>query len=166
MDRDSRSFFGQYSQLLKEWCLSAFCSATMDWMASKIPVRNGIFATLLSIGQLTITFYTYNYLSMLFGETQVKSFFLADNWLAYNTILLMSPTATQRLSSSYRKLHFILYGPGRIPVTPSDCASGNCNLPQTDSKKEPTRELAKEITMTQRISSQWKSTQANSATQK
>src|ERR1051325_6216327 len=124
----SRSFMGSYSQLLKEWCVSAFCAATIDWIASKIPIRNGIFATLLSIGQLTVSFLAVNMMLGLVGGgfAPLKLVHITDNWLAYNTIIIMSPTAINRLTNSYKKLHFILYGPGKIPQVPTDCASGNC----------------------------------------
>lgn len=64
----------------------------------------------------------------------------------------MSPTAIQRLTSSYRKLHFILYGPGVISST-SNCSSGNCgdNTPtSTDTNlivkpSQPMREKAEEL---------------------
>jgi hypothetical protein len=147
MNIEARGFFGEYGQLLSEWCVSAFCSATLDWIASKIPVRNGIFATLLSIGQITCAFYTSSWLLNLIDPGPDKVLYIGDNWLAYNTIILMSPTAIQRLTTSYNKLHFILYGPGMIPTPPgSDCASGNCST--TDLKiapSEPQREKATEL---------------------
>lgn len=159
MDIQGKSFFGQYGCLLKEWCCAAFCSATLDWMFSKIPIRNGIFATLLSIGQLTCSFYLTNMLLDLFGGTPQALEFLTDNWLAYNTIIIMSPTAINRLSSSYRKLHVILYGSAKIPSSPS-CTSGNCGTSGTtaDAKQavEPVRERA--TALTDRISQQWKET--------
>lgn len=156
---ESRSFFGQYGQLLKEWCVSAFCSATLDWIASKIPVRNGIFATLLSIGQLTCDVFLINVLLGVLGDSNSRLLMLTDNWLAYNTIILMSPTAVNRLSNSYKKLHFILYGPGRIPQ-PSDCSTGTCPT-SIEANVKPQRELASELpkaseTMNQRIAGQWR----------
>jgi len=163
---DTRTIFGQYGELLKEWCVSAFCSATLDWVASKIPVRNGIFATLLSIGQLTCAFVSVNAMMGFFGGEGTGLLHITDNWLAYNTIVLMSPTAINRLTSSYQKLHFILYGPGRIPQVPSSCASGNCgtsNIAGPDQKVAPQRELAdslipkaQEQTMGDRIASQYR----------
>lgn len=171
---EPRSIFGEYSELLKEWCVAAFCSATLDWVASKIPVRNGIFATLLSIGQITFAFYAVN-ATMGFFSSKGGLLHITDNWLAYNTIILMSPTAINRLTSSYQKLHFILYGPGRIPQAPS-CASGNCgtsNIAGADQRVEPQRELAdslapkaQERNMSERIASQWKSMKASNAVQK
>lgn len=163
MDGDSRSFFGEYSELLKEWCVSAFCSATLDWIASKIPVRNGIFATLISIAQLTCTFTLTNMALGMFGGAPGKLLHLTDNWLAYNTIILMSPTAMNRLSSSYKKLHFILYGPGMIPQgSASDCSTGNCSQ-TSELAVKPQRELARDLpkhseqTLNERIAGQWKS---------
>lgn len=162
MNIETRSVFGEYTVLLKEWCVAAFCSATLDWIASKIPVRNGIFATLLSIGQLTISFVTTNSMLSLFGGAPGALFYLSDNWLAYNTIIIMSPTAISRLTDSYRKLHFILYGPGRIPQ-PAACASGNCGtstITGSDQKALPQREMANEIAselnMQTRIASQYR----------
>jgi hypothetical protein len=157
MNEPGRSFFGEYSELLKEWCVAALCSGTIDWVASKIPIRNGIFATLLSIGQLTITFVTINSVMGIFGGDQGRLLHLTDNWLAYNTIILMSPTAINRLTNSYKKLHFILYGPGKIPQGTADCASGNCgtgNVPATEQKVKPQRDLAEttqSMTLNQRI---------------
>ncbi len=161
MNGAPRTAFGGYGQLLKEWCVSAFCSATLDWIGSKIPVRNGIFATLLSIGQLSLAFIATNSVMGLFDSGNLL--YLTDNWLAYNTIIIMSPTAINRLRNSYLKLHFILYGPGKIPeVTPPDCSSGNCSGQALQEKATPQRELAQEMsktdnqTMNGRISSQWR----------
>lgn len=161
MDGVNRSIVGEYGELLKEWCIAAFCSATLDWIASKIPVRNGIFATLLSIGQITCSFMMINMFSGFFGAESLLH--ITDNWLAYNTIIIMSPTAISRLTNSYRKLHFILYGPGMIPQAPSGCASGNCDPPVTEERVAPQRELAQslpksqDMTMNERIALQWKS---------
>lgn len=163
MNVETRSIFGEYTVLLKEWCVAAFCSATLDWIASKIPVRNGIFATLLSIGQLTLSFVTINTMMSLFDSGPGGLSYLADNWLAYNTIIIMSPTAISRLTDSYRKLHFILYGPGRIPQAPS-CTTGNCGtsiIAGTEQKAIPQRELANEmasgLSVESRIAAQYKS---------
>jgi len=171
MDVPSRSLFGDYGQLLKEWCISAFVSATFDWVGSKIPVRNGIFATLLSIGQITLAFIGTNMMMGMFSGAGSRLMYASDNWLAYNTIIIMSPTAINRLRNSYLKLHFILYGPGKIPQNPiSDCASGNCSSDTMQEKVSPQRELAMEMpkgeqTVTSRISSQWRAMK-NSPTSK
>lgn len=157
MDTRDRSFFGEYACLLKEWCSAAICAATLDWVFSKIPVRNGIFATLLSIGQLTCSFFLTNTLLGFLGSGPKALSFLTDNWLAYQTIVIMSPTAIGRLTSSYRKLHVILYGPAKIPTSPSTCATGNCGT-TTEAKQEiqPVRERAVELT--DRIANQWRET--------
>lgn len=162
MDAVNRSLVGEYGELLKEWCISAFCSATLDWIASKIPVRNGIFATLLSIGQLTCAFMAINMFNGFVGAEGLLH--ITDNWLAYNTIIIMSPTAVSRLTNSYMKLHFILYGPGKIPQGTTSCASGNCEAPPvTQEKVSVQRELAQslpksqDLTMNERIAMQWKS---------
>ena len=160
MDGVNRSIIGEYGELLKEWCIAAFCSATLDWVASKIPIRNGIFATLLSIGQITCSFMLINMFNGVFGEEALLH--ITDNWLAYNTIIIMSPTAINRLTNSYMKLHFILFGPGTIPQT---CTTGNCataSPPITEEKVSPQRELAQslpksqDLTMNERIALQWK----------
>lgn len=144
MDIEARNFFGEFGQLMKEWIVAAFFAGTNDWVFSKIPVRNGIFATILSIFQLTCAFYATTWGCDLFGSSGAKTLYFGDNWLAFNTIIIMSPTAIQRLTSSYYKLHLILYGPGRIPTT-SDCTTGNCT-PTTQAKTEnPMREKAEEI---------------------
>jgi hypothetical protein len=163
MNEQPRGVFGLYGQFLKEWCVSAFCAATLDWIASKIPVRNGIFATLLSIGQLTMAFMATNTLMGLFGESSGRFTYVTDGWLSYQTIILMSPTAINRLTSSYMKLHFILYGPGKIPQPPvSDCATGNCSTSTVELKSQPQRELAADMpksqdtSMSAKIASQWK----------
>lgn len=121
----SLGWFSEFSLLMKEWAIGAFCAATLDWIGGKVPVRNGIFATLFSIAQLTTTVYAISSLMGLFGgRKQVR---VADYWLAYYAIVLMAPTAISRLRNSYLKLHFILYGPGTIPAAPSTCPGGNCN---------------------------------------
>ena len=126
----SRGWFLEWGLLTKEWVIAAFCSATMDWIAAKIPIRNGIFATLLSTAQLTTTYFLVNGLRGLL-DTRRDVIYLADNWLLFNTIWTMSPTAVNRLSSSYRKLHVILYGPATIPQAAiSNCATGNCEPKQ------------------------------------
>lgn len=125
----SRGWFGEWALLTKEWVIGAFCAATLDWMASKIPVRNGIFATLLSTAQLTTTYFLVNMFRGMLGSERRDVVYLADNWLLFNTIWTMSPTAVHRLSSSYRKLHVILYGSATIPQTAvvgGNCATGNC----------------------------------------
>lgn len=132
----SRGWFGEWALLTKEWVIGAFCAATMDWMVSKVPVRNGIFATLLSTAQLATTFFLVNSLRNFIAGGEVKSINnFADNWLLFNTIWTMSPTAVSRLTGSYRKLHVILYGPAQItPVVPTtttavvipSCPSGSC----------------------------------------
>jgi hypothetical protein len=123
-----RGWFGEWALLTKEWVIGAFCAATMDWMASKIPVRNGIFATLLSTAQLATTFVLVNAMrDFISGEkvTNINNF--SDNWLLFNTIWMMSPTATNRMMGSYRKFHRILYGSATIPTTSAvACATGNC----------------------------------------
>lgn len=75
----------------------------------------------------------------------------------------MSPTAINRLTSSYLKLHFILFGPGQIPQPPaSDCASGNCATTTIEAKAQPQRELASEMpkstdsSMSEKIATQWR----------
>jgi hypothetical protein len=116
--------------LTKEWVIGAFCAATMDWMASKVPVHNGIFATLLSTAQLTTTYFLVNTLRSFIVGSPVKNINnFTDNWLLFNTIWTMSPKAVSRLSGSYRKLHVILYGSGTIPASQiaSSCASGKCD---------------------------------------
>lgn len=124
----TRGWFGEWALLTKEWVIGAFCAATLDWITSKIPVRNGVFATLLSTAQLTTTYFLVNGLRGFFG-TRRDVIYLADNWLLFNTIWTMSPTAVHRLTSSYRKIHVILYGSATIPQTAvvgSGCATGNC----------------------------------------
>lgn len=159
MDGETRGFMGTYGQLLKEWCVASFCAASLDWVASKVPVRNGIFATLISIGQLSAALLSVNAIMGLFSGAPDRLYYYTDTWLSYNTILIMSPTAVSRLSNSYKKLHFILYGPGKIPSGTNNCPSGNCgtsNIAQSDQKALPQRELAdttatQAMTMTQRI---------------
>lgn len=166
MENADSSIFSLYGKLLEEWCMAAFASATLDWIASKIPVRNGIFATLLSIGQLTCAFVLTNSLLGIFksGSNRLLSF--SDNWLSYNTIIIMSPTAVNRLTNSYKKLHMILYGPARIPQPPS-CPSGNCGTSDvvvgSNQKALPQREkaVAIERTMNERIANQWKEMKTN-----
>lgn len=157
MDNEGTSIFSLYGNLLEQWCMAALPSATLDWVASKIPVRNGIFATLLSIAQLTCSFILTNSMLGIFKSGTNRLSFFSDNWLAYNTIIIMSPTAINRLSNSYMKLHIILYGPGKIPQPPS-CASGNCGTSEVivgaDQKALPQRERA--AAMNERISEQWK----------
>ncbi len=124
----SRGWFSEWGLLTKEWIVGAFCAATLDWVSSKIPVRNGIFATLLSTAQLTTTYFLVNSLRGLLGSRR-DVIYIADNWLLFNTIWTMSPTAVNRLNSSYRKLHMILYGSATIPqsaVVGANCATGNC----------------------------------------
>ena len=124
-----RGWFGEWSLLTKEWVIGAFCAATMDWMASKVPVHNGIFATLLSTAQLTTTYFLVNSLrGFLIGSEQVKNINnFADNWMLFNTIWTMSPKAVSRLTGSYRKLHVILYGSAPIPQTiTAACVDGKC----------------------------------------
>lgn len=131
-------FFNEWGRLTMEWSVSAFCAATVDWIASKIPVRNGIFATLLSTAQLTTTYYLTNSLSGLFGNERKEMIFYADTWVVFNTIWMMSPTATNRLTASYRKLHMILYGSGPMPKAVSGgCQDGQCGTTQT-----PGRDIA------------------------
>lgn len=126
----TRGWFGEWTLLTKEWVIGAFCAATMDWMVSKVPVRNGIFATLLSTAQLTTTYFLVNALrNFISGGEEIRNInSFSDNWLLFNTIWTMSPTAVSRLTSSYRKIHVILYGP--VPVTQAavttGCADGNC----------------------------------------
>jgi len=163
MNGNPRSIYDGYGQLLKEWCVSAFCSASLDWIASKIPMRNGIFATLLSIGQLTLAYVSINMVMGMLNGRQSGLLYISDNWLAYNTIIIMSPTAINRLRNSYLKLHFILYGPDKIPqLTPTDCTSGNCSAQTMQEKVQPQRDLAQELpraekTMNEKIASQWRS---------
>lgn len=128
----SRGWFSEWGLLTKEWVIGAFCAATLDWMASKIPIRNGIFATLLSTAQLTTTYFLVNGLRGLLGTGRRDVIYLADNWLLFNTIWTMSPTAVNRLSGSYRKLHMILYGSAPLPQTlvPGACTTGNCEAKQ------------------------------------
>lgn len=134
----SSGFFNEWGKLTLEWCVGAFCAATIDWIASKIPVRNGIFATLISTAQLTITYYLANSLSGLFGNDRGALVNYADSWVVFNTIWTMSPTAIYRLTSSYRKLHMILYGSAPVPKALSDnCVSGKCS-----DNKEVKREYA------------------------
>jgi len=131
-DQLTRGWFGEWALLTKEWVIGAFCAATIDWAASKIPVRNGIFATLLSTAQLTTTYFLVNSLRGLLNSNRDVIYF-ADNWLLFNTIWTMSPTAVNRLSSSYRKLHVILYGQATIPqaaIVGGNCATGNCEPKQ------------------------------------
>jgi len=125
----SRGWFGEWALLTKEWVIGAFCAATMDWMVSKVPVHNGIFATLLSTAQLTTTYFLVNTLRGFISGSEVKNINnFADTWLLFNTIWTMSPRAVARLTGSYRKLHVILYGSGTIPQTAKiECASGNCS---------------------------------------
>lgn len=128
----SRGWFSEWGLLTKEWIIGAFCAATIDWIASKVPVRNGIFATLLSTAQLTTTYFLVNSLRGLLGSRR-DVIYIADNWLLFNTIWTMSPTAVRRLTSSYRKLHVILYGSATIPQTAvvgANCATGNCEPKQ------------------------------------
>lgn len=151
MNIEARNFFGEFGQLLKEWVVAAFFSATNDWIFSKIPVRNGIFGTLVSLLQLTCTFYVTTWGLNFMDPGPDKILYFGDNWLAFNTIMIMSPTAIQRLTSSYYKLHFILFGPGKITNSSgSDCASGNCATPQQQVKlsEEPVREKAEVVAPT------------------
>ena len=144
MEIESRNFFGEFGQLMKEWVVAAFFAGTNDWVFSKIPVRNGIFATILSILQLTCSFYATSWRVDLLGSSPAKTLYFGDNWLAFNAIIIMSPTAIQRLTSSYYKLHFILYGPGRLTGT-SDCTTGNCTPTSQAKTENPIREKAEEI---------------------
>lgn len=123
-----RGWFGEWALFTREWVIGAFCAGTIDWMAGKIPVHNGIFATLLSTAQLSTTFFLVNSLRGFIAGEQVKNINnFSDNWILFNTIWTMSPKAVSRLTGSYRKLHMILYGSSSIPVTSNlACASGEC----------------------------------------
>ncbi len=77
----SRGWFGEWALLTKEWVIGAFCAATLDWMASKVPIRNGIFATLLSTAQLTTAYFLINGLRGLLGTGGRDVIYIADNWL-------------------------------------------------------------------------------------
>lgn len=134
----ARGWFGEWALITKQWCVGAFVAATLDWMASKVPVHNGIFATLLSTAQLTTAYFLANaFRGFITNGSNVRSVTnFNDNWVLFFAIWQMSPKAVSRLSGSYRKLHIILYGQGTLPSMPSttalvngagECKSGSCN---------------------------------------
>lgn len=121
-------WFNEWTIFTKEWIIGAFCSATIDWIAGKVPLRPGIVATLFSTAQLATTVGIVYSFSNIFGSTTASQF-MADNWFLFNVIWMMSPTATSRLTSSYIRFHRILYGTAPLPEPPSgpSCADGKCN---------------------------------------
>jgi hypothetical protein len=120
-------WFTEWGIFTKEWVIGAFCSATLDWMVSKVPVRPGIIATLLSTAQLATSVSFVYAISNFFGKTTTSQF-MSDNWFLFNVIWMMSPTATSRLMSSYARFHRILYGSAPLPefVSGKSCADGKC----------------------------------------
>ncbi len=127
MEGQQPGWLNEWGILTKEWVIGAFVSATLDWVASKVPVQPGIIATLLSTAQLATTVGIVSGLSGLFGE-RTASQFITENWFLYNVIWTMSPTATSRLVSSYTRFHRILYGTAPLPQlsTVAPCVGGKC----------------------------------------
>lgn len=127
MEGQQPGWLSEWGILTKEWMIGAFVSATLDWIASKVPVQPGIVATLLSTAQLATTVSIVSSISGLFGE-KTASQFITENWFLYNVIWTMSPTATSRLVSSYTRFHRILYGTAPLPTLSmaASCADGKC----------------------------------------
>lgn len=127
MEGQQPGWLAEWGILTKEWVIGALVSATLDWIASKVPVQPGIIATLLSTAQLATSVSIVSSISALFGE-KTASQFVSENWFLYNVIWTMSPTATSRLVSSYTRFHRILYGTAPIPrlSTAGPCADGKC----------------------------------------
>lgn len=124
----SPGWLNEWGILTKEWVIGAFCAATLDWIASKVPVQPGIIGTLFSTAQLATTVALVSSISGLFGE-RTASQFITENWFLYNVIWTMSPTATSRLVSGYTRFHRILYGNAPMPrlVSGPSCADGKCD---------------------------------------
>lgn len=124
---EAPGWLNEWGILTKEWVIGALCSATLDWIASKIPVQPGILATLLSTAQLATAVSIVGGVSGLFGE-KTASQFITENWFLYNVIWTMSPTATSRLVSGYTRFHRILYGSAPLPTisAAAECADGKC----------------------------------------
>ena len=80
MNVGERSFFGEFGRLFEEWIVASFFAGTNDWLFSKIPVRNGIFATILSILQLTCTYYATTWAMSFLDSGGSKILFYGDNW--------------------------------------------------------------------------------------
>ncbi len=120
-------WLSEWGILTKEWVIGALCSATLDWIASKVPVQPGIVATLLSTAQLATTVFLVGSISGFFGE-KTASQFITENWFLYNVVWTMSPTATSRLVSGYTRFHRILYGSTPLPSFAAGpaCADGKC----------------------------------------
>lgn len=124
---ETPGFVADWGILTKEWFVAAWTAATVDWIASKVPVQPGIIGTLLSTAQLAAVVSIVSGLTGLLGK-KTASEFITDNWFLYNVIWSMSPTATMRLMSGYTKFHRILYGTSPLPrpATGPACADGKC----------------------------------------
>lgn len=118
----SAGFVSDWAILTKEWVIAAWISATVDWIASKVPVQPGLIGTLLSTAQLAAT------VSIISGVTDFFSQKASDPFL-YIVIWTMSPTATSRLTRGYTKFHRILYGSAPLPKLAAgpQCPDGKCN---------------------------------------
>ena len=118
-------WFSEWGTLTKEWVIGAFCAATLDWIASKVPLQPGMISTLLSTAQLAATVALVRGMSGFFGEGDNSSL----NCFPYVVIWAMSPTATSRLISGYTRFHRILYGTAPLPtyVAGTVCADGKCD---------------------------------------
>lgn len=123
----SPNWITEWGILTKEWIVGAFCAATLDWIASKVPLRPGLIATLFSTAQLATTVTVTNMASGLLGDKSASQF-LTENWFLFNVIWQMSPTAVHRLTGGYTKFHRILYGTTPLPSQViGGCVDGNCN---------------------------------------
>ena len=120
-------WFTEWGTLTKEWVIGAFCAATLDWVASKVPLQPGLIATLFSTAQLAASMAMVSGLSGIFGIKSEEEL-LSQSCFAVVVIWAMSPTATSRLMSGYTRFHRILYGTSPIPTYPAGnaCADGKC----------------------------------------
>lgn len=112
------------SSLSGDWAVSAFVSATLDWLFSMMETRSHILNTISALAQLTtascLIQETVYSLGLRRGTDTIQS-----SWIVPITIYMMSPNAFRKLQNSYYAFHKFIYGTRSITTPPDDDESSS-----------------------------------------
>lgn len=99
----------EFQALAGDWIFGSLVAASLDKLFSYARTSSNFLNTLLSLGQFTlVTFVVQDMLSMF--KMRRDNSTLRGTWMLYQTIWQMSPDAVDRLVTSYRAFHKLLYG--------------------------------------------------------
>lgn len=99
----------EFQALAGDWIFGSLVAASLDKLCSYARTSSNFLNTLLSLFQFTaVTFIVQDVLHMF--KMRKDNNTLQGTWILYQTIWQMSPDAVDRLVTSYKAFHKLLYG--------------------------------------------------------